>query len=236
MAKSCPEEFNPWPPFVDIFASVILVLMLFLLITVVNIGYYAQYKFKKAYSGSVESAKVIHNEESTKNKIDKCEKQLIVVDTNQISFHKVDATKLEKDANASLFSGGKDAGNVVDYAQNPTPKYSKQSATQKNKNMVIKFENQEIFLSAKVKRDVNRFVAVQKRKNKNVVFEILVSDPENIVSKTLAKQASLGRALNMKKVILKNKIKPQNVKLKLQKNSPYSSEFGTLLIKVEGVK
>ncbi len=236
MAKSCPEEFNPWPPFVDIFASVILVLMLFLLITVVNIGYYAQFKFKKAYSGSIESPEVVHNEESKKNKIDKCEKQLVVVDTDQISFHKVDASMLDKDAKGSLFSGGKDAGNVVDYAQKPTPKYSKQLATQKNEKMVIKFQNQEIFLSAKVKRDVNRFIAVEKRKNKNVVFEILVSDPENIVSSTLARQASLGRALNMKKVILKNKIKPQNVKLKLQKNSPYSSDFGTVLIKVEGSK
>ena len=46
MAKKRAEEFNPWPPFVDIFSSVILVLLLFLLITIVNIAYYAQFKFK----------------------------------------------------------------------------------------------------------------------------------------------------------------------------------------------
>jgi len=40
MSCKCEEEFNPWPSFVDIFSSVILVLLLFLLVVLANLGYY----------------------------------------------------------------------------------------------------------------------------------------------------------------------------------------------------
>ena len=66
MAKRCPEDFNPWPPFVDIFASVILVMLLFLLITIVNIGYYAQFKHKISYTASVVTEAPVQPEEQTK--------------------------------------------------------------------------------------------------------------------------------------------------------------------------
>jgi len=66
MSKRCQEEFNPWPPFVDIFASVILVMLLFLLITIVNIGYYAQFKHKISYTASVETEAPVQPEEQTK--------------------------------------------------------------------------------------------------------------------------------------------------------------------------
>ena len=59
MAIKCEEEFNPWPSFVDIFSSVILVLLLFLLVTIVNIGYYAQFKYKIQYTGSVTTEDII---------------------------------------------------------------------------------------------------------------------------------------------------------------------------------
>jgi Flp pilus assembly protein TadG len=59
MAIRCEEEFNPWPAFVDIFSAVILVLMLFLLVTLVNIGYYAQFKYKIQYTGTVATDELI---------------------------------------------------------------------------------------------------------------------------------------------------------------------------------
>jgi hypothetical protein len=52
--KRCEEEFNPWPPFVDIFSSVILVLMLFLLIVIVNLAYYMKYKVEVRMTGNLE--------------------------------------------------------------------------------------------------------------------------------------------------------------------------------------
>ena len=93
MAKRCPEEFNPWPPFVDIFASVILVMLLFLLITIVNIGYYAQFKHKISYTASVITEAPIQPEDQTKvplikaectpSKNDKTEEKI-----DDYSFHK----------------------------------------------------------------------------------------------------------------------------------------------------
>lgn len=234
MAKQCPEEFNPWPPFVDIFASVILVLMLFLLITVVNIGYYAQFKFKKAYTGSTESPVLIQSERPSKIKVDYCEKREEVVKIEKqdelITFHKVDASHLEKDANNSLFSGGTSEGNAVRYAAAPTPVYQ-QKLTTKSDSAMITFDNKEIFLTAKIKQKLRQFV--QKNKSANVHFYLSVSDPQKIHSATLARQISLGRVLNMKKVIYRMHIPKKNIHLQLHNDNPHISDYGTVLIKAE---
>ena len=71
MAKKCMEEFNPWPPFVDIFSSTILVLLLFMLILIVNLGYYAQFKFKISYSGTVSTDKIVEDKTITKQYVEK---------------------------------------------------------------------------------------------------------------------------------------------------------------------
>lgn len=75
MANRCDEEFNPWPSFVDIFSSVILVLLLFLLVTIVSIGYYAQFKFKVSYTGSITTDEIILSEDSTELKVEELKKQ-----------------------------------------------------------------------------------------------------------------------------------------------------------------
>ncbi len=235
MGKRCPEEFNPWPPFVDIFASVILVLMLFLLITVVNIGYYAQFKAKTAYTGSTEDPDAMASEESSKIKVDYCEKREEVVKIQKqdemITFHKVMANKLEVDANRSLFSGGKSAGNAIAYAPNADQNnFDKQSAEERERQVLIKFENKEIFLNTSVKQNLRRFVKKYKTL-KGVEFHISVNDPQSFVSKTLARQVSLGRALNIKKLITNMRIPKTSIKLKLQNENPISSKFGTVIIK-----
>ncbi|MDD3505073.1 MAG: hypothetical protein PHX65_00785 [Sulfurimonas sp.] len=66
MAKGCEQEFNPWPAFVDVFSSVILVMLLFLLITIVNIVYYAQFKHKVSYTGAITKDEVISSKETKK--------------------------------------------------------------------------------------------------------------------------------------------------------------------------
>jgi len=70
MAGRCLDEFNPWPSFVDIFSSVILVLLLFLLVLIVNIGYYAQFKFKVQYDGSIATDKVVLMDDSERIEVD----------------------------------------------------------------------------------------------------------------------------------------------------------------------
>lgn len=236
MGKRCPEEFNPWPPFVDIFASVILVLMLFLLITVVNIGYYAQFKAKTAYTGSQEDPNAMASEEASKIKVDYCEKREEVVKIEKqdemITFHKVDATKLDVDANRSLFSGGKAEGNAVTYALTKNAaSYDKQNALDKNHQLIITFENREIFLNTKIKQKLRRFVKENMKKSRDIEFQISVNDPSNIVSATLARQASLGRALNIKKLISNMRVPKKQIKLKLQQENAVSNEFGTVIVK-----
>ena len=53
MAKRSQEEFNPWPPFVDLFSSVILVLLLIILILIVEVAYFSQFKYKITYEGQI---------------------------------------------------------------------------------------------------------------------------------------------------------------------------------------
>lgn len=62
------DEFNPWPAFVDLFASVIMLVLMFMLILIVNVAFYAQFKFKVSYTGNVAVDTVISNEQSTQEK------------------------------------------------------------------------------------------------------------------------------------------------------------------------
>ena len=165
MGKRCPEDFNPWPPFVDIFASVILVMLLFLLITIVNIGYYAQFKFKTSHTASVVTKEPIVSEETKKVITVQPECKPItqvknmVPDEKAISFHKIVAPAFEN-ANNSLFSGGKSIGSAVSYAANKDQKkFSNQKLIKKDLALTIEFKDKEIFLNSNITRKVKLFVA-----------------------------------------------------------------------------
>ena len=237
MAKHCPEDFNPWPPFVDIFASVILVLMLFLLITIVNIGYYAQFKFKTSYTASVVTKAPIVTEETSKVNATQCvpqaklEKKKIIVDG--VSFHKIDKPHMEGQGEKSLFSGGKEEGNAVSYAINKNPKtFTNQKIVTKKRTLTVHFEDKEIFLSNRNKHKIQRFIGDINRRSKRAEFKVFVSDPKNIVSSTLSRQISLGRVLNIKSLIKKSNVKQSHIKMNLQQQIPNASEFGSVVIEV----
>jgi len=236
MAKHCPEDFNPWPPFVDIFASVILVLMLFLLITIVNIGYYAQFKFKTSYTASVVTKAPIITEETSKVSAAQCvpqaklEKKKIIVDG--ISFHKINKPQ-QADSQQSLFSGGKAEGNAVSYAINKDPKqFTNQKVITKNRTLTVHFDDKEIFLSNRNKHKLQRFVGEINRRSKRAQFTIFVSDPKTVASATLARQVSLGRVLNIKGLIKKSNVQQKNIRMNLQKQIPNGSNFGSITIEV----
>jgi len=238
MGKHCQEEFNPWPPFVDIFASVILVMLLFLLITVVNIGYYAQFKYKVAYTASVETQTPVQSEESSKittnyaeKKEEVIKKERIIPPENSVSFHKIDKPKLNENANDSFFSGGKKEGSAVSYAINKDQKaFLAQKAFTKESELHIIFEDKEVFLNTKIRSQLRSFVAATFRKSKKAEFTIMVTDPHNIVSKTISKQISLGRAINIKNQLKKSRVPSQQIYMNLRKASADLSEFGTITI------
>jgi len=236
MAKRCPEEFNPWPPFVDIFASVILVMLLFLLITIVNIGYYAQFKHKVSYTASVETEAPVQPEEQTKAHkiIPECKPapKDLVQKKEGFSFHKV-VNPTYEDAKNLLFSGGKSSGNAISYAVNKDQKeFSRQKIVKKDLSLTISFEDKEIFLNSKIKRKIKLFVSDINRRSKRAIFTLYVSDPKNIISSTLAKQISLGRVLNVKNIVKKSNIDSKNIKLDLMHEISNPNQFGNITIKV----
>jgi len=234
VGKHCPEEFNPWPPFVDIFASVILVMLLFLLITIVNIGYYAQFKHKVSYTASVQTEAPIQAEDTSKvtsaaAAVKKQER--IVPPENSVSFHKISKPQLSDNANNSFFSGGKKEGNAVSYAINKEQKaFLAQKAFKKDSVLHIIFEDKEVFLNTKIRSQLRTFIAATFRKSKKAEFTIMVADPHNIMSKTVSKQISLGRAINIKNQIKKSRVPALQIHMNLRKPSADLSEFGTITI------
>ena len=237
MAKRCPEEFNPWPPFVDIFASVILVMLLFLLITIVNIGYYAQFKHKISYTASVETQTPVQPEEQTKvmTNPQECtplpDVETPIDDDKAISFHKILAPSFES-ANNSLFSGGKAEGNAVSYATNKEQKeFTKQKAIKKDLVLTIEFQDKEIFLNSHIKRKIKLFISGINRRSKRAIYTLYVSDPTNVISSTISKQISLGRVLNVKSIVKHSNISPKNIKMNLQQEIPSNNPYGNITIK-----
>jgi len=237
MARRCPEDFNPWPPFVDIFASVILVMLLFLLITIVNIGYYAQFKFKTSYTASVTTKEPIVSEETTK--VTTVQPECVpapkspedIPDEKAISFHKI-ITPAFENADSSLFSGGKSTGSAVSYAANKKPKeFTNQKAIKKELSLTLEFQDKEIFLNSAITRKIKLFIADINRRSKRAEFTLYVSDPKNIISSTLSKQISLGRILNVKSTIKHTNIKLANIKLNLQEEYPSNNPNGDIIIK-----
>jgi len=239
MAKRCPEDFNPWPPFVDIFASVILVMLLFLLITIVNIGYYAQFKYKISYTASTVTEAPVQPEEQTKvespppvecvpSQAEKKEKD----EMDEYSFHKIARPQLEN-SNNSFFEGGKSKGNAISYAANKDQKeFTKQKLIKKNLLLTVEFQDKEIFLNSKIKRKIKLFVSDINRRSKRAIFTIQVSDPTYIVSSTISKQISLGRVLNVKNIIKKSNVSPKHIKMDLQHAIPSNNKYGDITIKV----
>ena len=243
MAKGCIEEFNPWPPFVDIFASVILVLMLFLLITVVNIGYYAQFKSKSSYTAESN----IKAPDNTADIVQSLSPERCVplanVNTSYsgtkqnsdlVSFHKIEKPKTESHGIGSLFSGGKSEGNSVSYRDSTKAKlYDTQNLILKKRSVELFFKDTEIFISTPAKHKIRNFINSVNRQSKNAKFTIYVSDPSNIISSTISKQISLGRILNIKNIIRKSNVNPRRIILNLQKEVAELSKYGSLYIKAE---
>lgn len=234
MGKHCPEDFNPWPPFVDIFASVILVLLLFLLITIVNIGYYAQFKSITSYTAHVtEKAPIVSDESApaATSCVPRPEVKEQKDEIDMISFHKVPEPQ-STESNNSLFSGGISEGNAVRYVRPKEEKiFPNQVTILKERSIEIFFEDKEIFISTPIKYKIKKFIGDMNRMTTESKFTIYVRDPSDIVSATISRQISLGRVLNIKSIIKKTKIKAKRIKMNLQEQISVPSKYGSLVIK-----
>ena len=209
-AKKCEEEFNPWPPFVDVFSSVILVLLLFVLVMIVNVAYYMQFNSK---------VKSTSKEKSLANNLQKG------VDPTELVTLKKNIIQVEaKTSNLSMFKGGKSEGNAIS-SKKDDKKY-KQKVISSSGSMLIVYDDKEIFINASTKTKLKSFA--KKYKNKKIVLEI--ANSTKIISKTIAKQISLSRVVTIKNILKKSGINLSNIKIKL--SNRVSKEYPAGYVKI----
>jgi len=196
MGRKCEEEFNPWPPFVDIFSSTILVLLLFMLILIVNLGYYAQFKFKISYTGTVATTNLIQEQTPTEQK--KIIKTSMIREVNE-------KKQLER------------VGQDLVQADDTTS--TLQSTVQKDDYLILTFADKEILLDDPTIIEVKQFI--QKMKNKFPNHKVIISsvEPTNQISSTVAKQISLARTINTRNLIRKQVYKKSDVRIRLLEDS-----------------
>lgn len=238
MGKKCLEEFNPWPPFVDIFSSTILVLLLFMLILIVNLGYYAQFKFKVSYTGTIATDQLVLNNEAKKNKVKEIEKNKISTtqfNSNEASTLKT--VKLTSIINSKMVEQQQMEKAGQDMTQVDDTNTTAQKIQEENNYMVVTFSKEEILLDDVIIKKVKAFLAQAKAKYKK--HKVIVSSvaPTNQVSATIAKQIALARALNIRNLIRKQKYKKSDVRIrrlspKLEAKIP-SSETGLVVISIQ---
>jgi len=211
MGKKCVEEFNPWPPFVDIFSSTILVLLLFMLILIVNLGYYAQFKFKVSYIGTIATSQLITEQVPEINKINEPKENQIPIEQKEIVEQKVIKTSIisEVQEKKELERAGQDLVQAND--TNSTL----QATVQKDDYLIVTFADKEILLDDPTIVQVKQFI--QQMKNKFPKHKVIISsvEPTNQISSTIAKQISLARTLNTRNLIRKQGYNKSDVRIRL---------------------
>ena len=215
MAIKCEEEFNPWPSFVDIFSSVILVLLLFLLVTIVNIGYYAQFKFKIQYTGSVTTEDIILQDTAKKIKLDEKKKvenkkKKIIVEKNLMDEEIIQQMQKELQAATDIESAGEDLADKKKKEDSAAT-----NVIEKDRYFYIPFDNNAIFVGQDVIEKLKLFVKKSKTKYPNHKIRIFATDPLDQISITVTKQITLGRTLNVRNLLRKYDYDKKDLKLNL---------------------
>lgn len=185
MAKKYIEEFNPWPAFVDLFSSVILVMLLFLLITIVNIVYYSQFKFKVAYAGAILNDKVISAPET---------KKIEVLEKKEDVQKAVQAVQAKEYA-GNIEAAGKDLSRIYE------DEATKQEVVMAEEHLLVNFGSNDIKIDNPTIIQIREFINKIKQKNIKHMVKISAVDPTNQISATVMKQISLARTLNARNLI-----------------------------------
>lgn len=207
MAKKRSEPFNPWPGFVDLFASVIMVVLMFMLVLIVNITYYAQFKYKISYTGTVAI------EEEVINPIDMPKaKPKKYPDINETREQKEPSIKEEIKKEFIPVAG-------VDLSVTDINK-TRQDNVMYNEWMVIKYLDSEVILDPGSVKDIEEFLS----KNKDTFFEhsvsVYIREPQNQISASVAKQLALSRVLNIRNLLRKKGYKNEDIMIRLRDAIP----------------
>jgi len=217
--KRCEEEFNPWPPFVDVFSSVVLVLLLFILVLIVNVAYYMQFNSKSSSTSQVTS------------KSDNLQAGMDV--TDMISLQKVVKPKMDAAGNDSLFSGGKSEGNALESAKDAKEQKEQNVEKRSDSELVIAYNSTDIFLQKGAKQKIASFIKSVKSKNKNAKVVISMAYPTNIISTTMKKKVSISRIVNVKNSLKKMDLKLSDMKINIRNKEDKKYKNGYVKITLE---
>lgn len=227
MAKRCEQEFNPWPSFVDLFSSVILVLLLFLLITIVNIVYYSQFKLKVSYTGTVTKDEVVPNVETKEIEIPIKQEEKI----SPVLVKKETQKAQVKEHTGDMESAGKDLSKIYE------DEVTKQKTVVAEEYLLLNFGSNAIKLDNPTILQVKEFINKIKQKNQKHTVKISAVDPTNQISATVMKQISLARTLNARNLIRQMGYDVKDVRIDLLnpnlQNIENSNENGYLIIRIE---
>lgn len=206
MAKKRVEPFNPWPGFVDLFASVIMVILMFMLVLIINISYYSQFRYKISYAGTVPVKQD-------------------VTEAIEPTASVIQTLSREKDTP----SAGADYSNIKN-------DFTRQENIIFADWMVVKYLDNEVILDTKTIKDIEKFLINAKEKFPGHYVSIFIKEPQNQVSASVAKQLALSRILNIRNFIRKKDYKNDDVLVKLKENIPqknlveHESGYAVILI------
>jgi len=227
MAKNCPEEgINPWPPYVDIFSSTILVLLLFMLVLYSIIAYNAQFISKVKYQESVKNEKEVSSVMDAQQILNVLAQHIEKREQTPVPIASITVT----DKNTSkLFEGGLEQGGMVsadNLKKEPLSEFKKEE-------MMIVFKNKDIFVSPQLLDEVKRSITQLLNKNPNSKIEIKVGDPKLVISSTMAKQISLGRILNIKNKLNAVPKFKDKVEISFDQEDKASQDYGFIKINIK---
>jgi len=253
MAKRCEDEFNPWPSFVDIFSSVILVMLLFLLVLLVNLGYYAQFKYKVSYTGSIATDDLIVNDNPSEGTEKLFQKQqatpVTEIETKTkeqseaVSQMQTEIIRLKKiieertvkavEKNESeIEAGGIDVADRKD-DDNTT----KQVLLNTDDYFIVTFKGNEIFFDNAITKQLKTFLDEIKTKYNDFKISINAADVQGQASATIAKQISLARSIGARNLIRKFGFEKNDVRIDLLSSVDVKEEInkqnGYLVIRIK---
>lgn len=225
------EEFNPWPSFVDIFSSVILVMLLFLLVVLVNLAYYAQFSHKVSYTGSIASTDLIVQESSPAKKEKEIEKEKEDLEIRLRKMIQKQRFQSAAEHESELISGGIDVNTVKD------DESGSQKLMEREDYLLVTFKSNEIFLDNKIMKELQKFLTIATRKNKNHKVLINAYDMLGQVSATLTKQISLARSIGTRNLIRKMGYEKKDVRIDLRSTFKLKEKInvtnGYLIIRIK---
>jgi len=208
-ASSEDGEMNPYISYVDLFSSVILVLLLFVLIMFVNVGYYMQF-----------------NSKNTKQEVSKETAQSISVpkEAQKILFSSAKVNQKEPTVQSS-----------TDVGENTLSKQTdKSSAAEfKESDLLIVFQNNDYFPQQNALTQLIKTMGKIAKAKPNAQFIISVGDTKKLISSTQAKQVSIGRMLSLKNKLESMDEFKNKIRVSYKQQNPNNYDFGYLKIDVK---